>query len=74
MTFEDKFTNKQKDMIRLVLEYIKKIGVTVDNTYIYCSHESNMYTFDVFFNQKNNIVLMNQLSLNSDSSLMLKVL
>ena len=74
MSFEDKFTKKQKDMISLAPEYVERINVHVNNIYIYCSHENNMYTFDLFFGEEKKIYLIHQLSLDSDPSLMIQVL
>ena len=67
MIFEDEFSAKQTDMIQLALEYAESVGQKVDTVYIYCSFET-MYSFDVFYkDDKNNIVMLYELS-NKDMS------
>ena len=62
MVFEDEFSAKQTDMIQLALEYADRVGQKVDTVYIYCSFET-MYSFDVFYkDDKNNIVMLHELS------------
>lgn len=62
MTFEDEFSAKQTDIIQLALEYADRVGQKVDTVYIYCSFET-MYSFDVFYqDDKNNIVMLHELS------------
>ena len=62
MVFEDEFSAKQTDMIQLALEYADRVEQKVDAVYIYCSFET-MYSFDVFYkDDKNNIVMLHELS------------
>ena len=62
MIFEDEFSAKQTDMIQLALEYADRVEQKVDTVYIYCSFET-MYSFDVFYkDDKNNIVMLYELS------------
>lgn len=49
-------------MIQLALEYVDRVERKVDAVYIYCSFET-MYSFDVFYkDDKNNIVMLHELS------------
>ena len=65
--FDDEFSAKQTDIIQLALEYAERVGQKVDTVYIYCSFET-MYSFDVFYkDDKNNIVMLYELS-NKDMS------
>ena len=60
--FDDEFSAKQTDIIQLALEYAERVGQKVDTVYIYCSFET-MYSFDVFYkDDKNNIVMLHELS------------
>ena len=60
--FEDKLSEIQTDMIQLALEYAERVGQKVDTVYIYCSFET-MYSFDVFYkDDENNIVMLHELS------------
>ena len=52
-TFEDQFMELQADMVSVCLEYIGRNAKTI---YIYCSYESNMYSFDVFY-EVNNVII-----------------
>lgn len=62
MVFEDEFSVKQTDIIQLALGYAERVGQKVDTVYIYCSFET-MYSFDVFYkDDKNNIVMLHELS------------
>lgn len=60
--FEDKLSEIQTDMIQLALEYAERVERRVEAVYIYCSFET-MYSFDVFYkDDKNNIVMLHELS------------
>ena len=60
--FDDEFSAKQTDIIQLALEYAERVGHQVATVYIYCSFET-MYSFDVFYkDDKNNIVMLHELS------------
>ena len=60
--FEDKFSAKQTDMIQLALEYADRVEQKIDTVYIYGSFET-MYSFDVFYkDDRNNIVMLHELS------------
>ena len=60
--FEDEFSAKQTDMIQLALEYAERVGQKIDTVYIYGSFET-MYSFDVFYkDDRNNIVMLHELS------------
>jgi hypothetical protein len=62
MTFEDEFSAKQTDMIQLALEYADRVEQKIDTVYIYGSFET-MYSFDVFYkDDRNNIVMLHELS------------
>ena len=62
MTFEDEFSAKQTDMIQLALEYADRVEQKIDTVYIYGSFEK-MYSFDVFYkDDRNNIVMLHELS------------
>lgn len=65
MTFEDEFSEKQKDMLSLALEYSHKVGTEVDNIYIYASFET-MYAFDIFYKtHAGKIEMLHQLSVEN---------
>lgn len=49
MSFEDKFTEQQTNMIALALEYAEALNQSIEAVYIYASKEQNMSDFDVFF-------------------------
>lgn len=60
--FEDEFSAKQTDMIQLALEYADRVEQKIDTVYIYGSFET-MYSFDVFYkDDRNNIVMLHELS------------
>lgn len=62
MIFEDEFSAKQTDMIQLALEYADRVEQKIDTVYIYGSFET-MYSFDVFYkDDRNNIVMLHELS------------
>ncbi|KGX89976.1 hypothetical protein N781_08860 [Pontibacillus halophilus JSM 076056 = DSM 19796] len=44
--FEDHFSELQADMVAICLEYVQS---EAEDIYIYCSYESKMYAFDVFY-------------------------
>lgn len=74
MAFEDEFSEKQKDMIALALEYVERVKSTVDTVYIYCAHENSTYSFDLFFKVGTKILWTHQLAKNVDRSLIFQVL
>ena len=47
MAFEDEFTEKQKDMLALSLEYVKRLSSDVEKIYLYASHENSLYSFNI---------------------------
>ena len=77
MVFEDEFSNKQSDMLRLSLEYTMKLSIEVDKIYVYASHENNAYSFNTFYEKGNNIYFMRALAVEAaqnDSQLIFDVL
>src|SRR5690625_464713 len=57
--FEDYFSELQADMVSICMEYIES---KVDDIYIYCSYELNMYAFDVFFKAQDMVVHTHKLN------------
>jgi|SRR5690625_71121 len=51
--FEDYFSEPQTDMVAICMEYSEG---KVDDIYIYCSWEHNLYTFNVFFKAQDIVV------------------
>lgn len=74
MNFEQHFTEKQKGMISLALEYADAIGESVDKVYIYTSFENNLYAFDIFFKKNDEYYMLHELSNSVDPSLIIDVL
>lgn len=62
MTFEDKFTEKQKDMITLSLEYAERLRSYVEKIYLYASHENSLYSFNIFYSINGEVMTMPQLA------------
>lgn len=62
MTFEDKFTEKQKDMITLSLEYAERLSSDVEKIYLYASHENSSYSFNIFYSINGEVMTMRQLA------------
>lgn len=56
--FEDYFSEAQANMVSVCLEYTES---KVDDIYIYCSAENNMFTFNVFFKAQDKIVRKHKL-------------
>jgi hypothetical protein len=61
--FEDYFSELQTDMVEICLEYVDNF---VDDIYIYCSYEPEMYVFDFFYTLNGETIHKHQL--NSVSS------
>lgn len=57
--FEDYISKLQADMVAICLEYVEH---KVDDIFIYCSYEPNMYVFDVFYRLNGKSVHKNQLN------------
>lgn len=57
--FEEQFIEAQKNMITLCLEYVNS---KADNVYIYASHETNSFAFNVFYKVKGNILGPHQIN------------
>lgn len=57
--FEDFFSELQADMVSICMEYTES---KVDDIYIYCSYELNMYAFDVFFKAQDMVVHTHKLN------------
>src|SRR5690625_6519498 len=57
--FEDYFSELQTDMVAICMEYSEH---KVDDIYIYCSYELNMYAFDVFFKAQDMVVHTHKLN------------
>ncbi|WP_085990928.1 DUF600 domain-containing protein [Oceanobacillus senegalensis] len=57
--FEDYFSELQADMVAICLEYVEN---EVEDIYIYCSYEPEMYVFDVFFKINNQFVFKHNLN------------
>lgn len=62
MTFEDEFTEKQKDMIALSLEYVKRLNSDVHKIYLYASHENSLYSFNIFYGANGEVMTMRKLA------------
>jgi len=65
--FEDYFSELQADMVAICLEYVES---DAEDIYIYCSYESEMYAFDVFFKINGQYVFKHNLNdaVNSTST------
>lgn len=57
--FEDYFSELQVNMVGVCLEYVNH---KANDIYIYCSYESSVYVFNVFFKIKNNVYRKHQLN------------
>ena len=57
--FEDYFSELQANMVAVCLDYVKH---KANDIYIYCSYESNVYVFNVFFVIENNVYRKHKLN------------
>lgn len=57
--FEDYFSELQADMVTICLDYVED---NVDDIYIYCSYEPDMYAFDVFFKVDKSLLELHQVN------------
>ncbi|MBT2663870.1 DUF600 domain-containing protein [Bacillus sp. ISL-45] len=57
--FENIFSKLQKDMVAICLEYV---DFNAEDVFIYCSYESGLYQFDVFFKINGKIVHKHKLN------------
>lgn len=70
--FEDEFTEKQKDMIALALEFAEIVQKKPDKLFIYGSFET-MYSFDLFYKVEGEVLMMHQIAKEKDD-LILQIL
>src|SRR5699024_7751169 len=57
--FEDYLTDLQANMLDIFLEYVEN---EAEDIYIYCSNETEMYVFNVFFKINNQFVFKHNLN------------